>query len=91
MVVHPFYLQGNADLLSYQLPQSWTNVANAWEMSCVQDYVSFPFRTLTGWWRRQGDLPWKTALFGEPLQDAKGIPSVSDARWRVETVCAGSV
>ena len=35
MVVHPFYPQGNADLLSYQLPQSWTNVANAWEMSCV--------------------------------------------------------
>lgn len=35
MVVHPFYLQGNADLLSYQLPQSWTNVANAWEVSCV--------------------------------------------------------
>jgi len=40
LVVHPFYQQGNADLLSYQLPQSWTNVANAWEMSCVQDYVS---------------------------------------------------
>ena len=39
-VVHPFYLQGNAELLSYQLPQSWTNVANAWEVSCVQDYVS---------------------------------------------------
>jgi hypothetical protein len=39
-IVHPFYLQGNAELLSYQLPQSWTNVANAWEVSCVQDYVS---------------------------------------------------
>jgi hypothetical protein len=39
-VVHPFYLQGNAELLSYQLPQSWTNVANAWEVSCVQDYVT---------------------------------------------------
>lgn len=40
MVVHPFYYQGNAELLSYQLPQSWTNVANAWEVSCVQDYCS---------------------------------------------------
>jgi hypothetical protein len=40
MVVHPFYQQGNAELLSYQLPQSWTNVGNAWEVSCVQDYVS---------------------------------------------------
>ena len=36
MVVHPFYQQGNAELLSYQLPQSWTNVANAWEMSACR-------------------------------------------------------
>jgi len=40
MVVHPWYPQGNATFLSYQLPQTWTNVANAWEMSVVQDYVS---------------------------------------------------
>lgn len=40
LVVHPWYPQGNATLLSYQLPQTWTNVANAWEMSVVQDYVS---------------------------------------------------
>ena len=39
MVVHPWYPQGNATFLSYQLPQTWTNVANAWEMSTVQDYV----------------------------------------------------
>jgi hypothetical protein len=39
MVVHPWYPQGNATFLSYQLPQTWTNVANAWEMSVVQDYV----------------------------------------------------
>ena len=40
MVVHPWYPQGNADLLSYQLPQTWTNVGNAWEVATVQDYVS---------------------------------------------------
>ena len=39
LVVHPWYTQGNATLLSYQLPQTWTNVANAWEMTMVQDYV----------------------------------------------------
>ena len=39
LVVHPWYTQGNAELLSYQLPQTWTNVANAWEMTMVQDYV----------------------------------------------------
>ena len=35
LVVHPWYPQGNADLLSYQLPQTWTNVGNAWEMTMV--------------------------------------------------------
>lgn len=40
MVVHPWYPQGNATLLSYQLPQTYTNVGNAWEVSCVQDYMS---------------------------------------------------
>ena len=39
LVVHPWYTQGNATLLSYQLPQTWTNVANAWEVADVQDYV----------------------------------------------------
>ncbi len=50
-VVHPFYLQGSADLISYQLPQSWTNVANAWEMSCVQDYVSLAWPAIDVTWR----------------------------------------
>ena len=40
LVVHPWYQQGNADLMTYQLPQTWTNVSNAWEMTMVQDYVS---------------------------------------------------
>lgn len=40
LVVHPWYTQGNAELLSYQLPQTWTNVANAWEATMVQDYFS---------------------------------------------------
>jgi hypothetical protein len=45
------YLPGNADLISYQLPQSWTNVANAWEMSCVQDYVSIAWPGIDVTWR----------------------------------------
>ncbi|MGB7562798.1 MAG: hypothetical protein WBL99_15115, partial [Candidatus Acidiferrales bacterium] len=51
MVVHPFYQQGNAELLSYQLPQSWTNVANAWEMVCVQDYVSIAWPVIDATYR----------------------------------------
>jgi hypothetical protein len=51
MVVHPFYQQGNAELLSYQLPQSWTNVANAWEVSTVQDYVSIAWPVIDATYR----------------------------------------
>jgi hypothetical protein len=40
LVVHPWLPQGNALFMTYQLPQTWTNVANAWEMTMVQDYVS---------------------------------------------------
>jgi hypothetical protein len=56
MVVHPFYVQGNAELLSYQLPQSWTNVANAWEMICVQDYVSIAWPVIDATYRSSGRL-----------------------------------
>ena len=51
LVVHPWYTQGNATLLSYQLPQTWTNVANAWEMSMVQDYVSIAWPVIDATFR----------------------------------------
>ncbi len=50
-VVHPWYSQGNATFLSYQLPQTWTNVANAWEMSVVQDYISIAWPAIDVTWR----------------------------------------
>jgi hypothetical protein len=40
MVVHPWLLQGTAMFMTYQLPQVWSNVSQAWEMTTVQDYVS---------------------------------------------------
>jgi len=40
LVVHPWMSQGTALLMTYQLPQTWSNVANAWEMTMVQDYIS---------------------------------------------------
>lgn len=42
LTVHPFFAQGTALLMSYQLPQTWSHVDNAWEVACVQDYVSVP-------------------------------------------------
>jgi hypothetical protein len=40
IVVHPFLTQGTAFLFSYQVPMSFSNVGNAWEIRNVQDYVS---------------------------------------------------
>lgn len=51
LVVHPWYTQGSAELLSYQLPQTWTNVANAWEMTMVQDYVSIAWPVIDATYR----------------------------------------
>jgi hypothetical protein len=51
MVVHPWYPQGNADILSYQLPQTWTNVSNAIEMQMVQDYISIAWPTIDATFR----------------------------------------
>ena len=39
-IVHPYLQQGNALLMSYNLPQSFSNVSNAWEITNVQDYIS---------------------------------------------------
>lgn len=40
LTVHPWMSQGTALLMTYQLPQTWSHVDNAWEMTCVQDYIS---------------------------------------------------
>jgi len=40
ILVHPWLPQGTAFLLSYSLPQAWTNIANVFEMTMVQDYLS---------------------------------------------------
>jgi hypothetical protein len=51
LVVHPWMTQGTAMLMTYQLPQTWTNVANAWEMTCVQDYVSLAWPVIDATFR----------------------------------------
>ena len=40
LLIHPYLQQGNAMLMSYQLPMSFSNVSNAWEITNVQDYLS---------------------------------------------------
>lgn len=51
LVVHPWLTQGTAMLMTYQLPQTWTNVANAWEMTMVQDYVSIAWPVIDATFR----------------------------------------
>lgn len=40
LLVHPFLSQGTALIMSYALQQAYSNVADCWEMTMVQDYVS---------------------------------------------------
>ena len=40
LVTHPYLQQGNVLALTYNLPQSFSNVSNAWEVTNVQDYIS---------------------------------------------------
>jgi hypothetical protein len=51
LVVHPWLTQGNAMLMTYQLPQVWSNLAQAWEMVCVQDYVSIAWPVIDATFR----------------------------------------
>ncbi len=51
LVVHPWYPQGTATLMTYQLPQTWSNVSNAWEMTMVQDYVSIAWPVIDATYR----------------------------------------
>ena len=51
LVVHPWLTQGTAMFMTYQLPQTWTNVANAWEMTMVQDYVSIAWPVIDATFR----------------------------------------
>ena len=54
--------------LFYQLPQTWTNVANAWEVSTVQDYVSIRvMRMGSNTNRRYSIFSAYEALYSSPL------------------------
>ena len=46
LLVHPWLTQGTAFLMSYKLPQVWTNVANVWEWDLVQDYITIGWPTI---------------------------------------------
>jgi len=51
ILVHPWLQQGNAFLMSYELPFSWSNVANIWENTMVQDYLSISWPVIDATFR----------------------------------------
>jgi hypothetical protein len=51
LLVHPWLTQGTAMLMSYTLPFTWSNVANVWEMTMVQDYLSISWPVIDATFR----------------------------------------
>jgi hypothetical protein len=51
IVVHPWLPQGTVLYMSYTLPFSWSNVANAWEYNLVQDYLSISWPVIDATFR----------------------------------------
>jgi hypothetical protein len=51
MVVHPWFTQGTAAFMTYQPPMTYSQVANAWEMRCVQDYASIAWPVIDATFR----------------------------------------
>jgi hypothetical protein len=51
LLVHPWFTQGTAMLMSYTLPFTWSNVANVWEMVMVQDYLSISWPVIDATFR----------------------------------------
>jgi hypothetical protein len=49
--VHPYIPQGTALLLSWKLPNPWSNVSNVWENVMVQDYLSISWPVIDATFR----------------------------------------
>ena len=68
--------QGTALLMSYQLPQTWSHVDNAWEMTVVQDYVSVAWPVIDATFRYSifllGSLVAHAPMYSGILQGLSG-------------------
>jgi hypothetical protein len=58
LITHPYLQQGNALALTYNLPMSFSNVSNAWEVTNVQDYISISWPVVDVTFR------WSLFLYG---------------------------
>lgn len=85
LLVHPYLQQGTALALSYQLPQSFSNVSNAWEVTNVQDYISINWPVIDVTFRYSiflyGALVGIAPQFSGILQGIQRSGSASGGNW----------
>jgi len=84
LVTHPYLQQGNALLLSYQLPMSFSNVSNAWEISNVQDYISISWPVIDVTFR------YSIFLYGSLIGIAPQYSGILNGIQKTGTVAGGN-
>lgn len=62
ILVHPWLLQGTAMLMQYNLPMTYANLSNVWEVVNVQDYISIAWPVIDASFRYS--IMWYGALVG---------------------------
>ena len=83
IVVHPFLTQGTAMLFSYQVPMSFSNVGNAWEIRNVQDYVSVAWPVIDPTFR------WSVFLYGTLFSTAPQLSGLLQGLQRTGSAAGG--
>lgn len=85
VLTHPYMQQGNALLLTYQLPMSFSNVSNAWEITNVQDYISISWPVIDVTFRYSiflyGTLVGIAPQYSGFLQGIQKTGSASGGNW----------
>lgn len=85
LLTHPYLQQGTALALTYQLPMSFSNVSNAWEVTNVQDYISISWPVIDVTFRYSiflyGALIGIAPQFSGLLQGIQRTGSSSGGNW----------
>lgn len=85
LVTHPYMQQGTALFLTYQLPMSFSNVSNAWEVTNVQDYISISWPVIDVTFRYSlflyGTLVGIAPQYSAILQGIQRSGSASGGNW----------
>ncbi len=85
LVTHPYMQQGNALALTYNLPMSFSNVSNAWEVTNVQDYISISWPVIDVTFRYSiflyGTLVGIAPQYSGILQGIQRTGSTANGNW----------